>query len=129
MKLSNPALSLIAAALAVLLWLPPAWAGMISSKRSPGQASGSGPAAVEAKGKIDRVDLASNTLVVDSVAYLFAGASVIVHSSDPAVNGNALKLRKGERIRFTVRKEAGATRGRITEIWVLEDMAPAPKAK
>ncbi len=40
-----------------------------------------------------------------------------------------LRLRKGDRIRFAVRKEANATRERITEIWVLDDKARAPRAK
>jgi hypothetical protein len=130
MKLKNPVLSLVATLLTVLLTLQPAWAVKIAGEPPPGKAaSTSRPAFAEPRGTIDRIDLGSNTIVVAGVAYLFAGASVIVHSSDPAVNGNPLKLRKGERIRFTVKKEAAATRERITEIWVLENKAPAPKAK
>jgi hypothetical protein len=129
MKLKNPVVSLVATSLTVLLTLQPAWAVKIAAEPPPGKAaSTSRPAFAEPRGTIDRIDLGSNTIVVDGVAYL-AGASVIVHSSDPTVNGNSLRLRKGERIRFTVKKEAAATRERITEIWVLGNKAPAPKAK
>jgi hypothetical protein len=130
MKSKQRRLFPIAASLAVLLTLPPAWAIKIVGEPPPDKAtSASRPAFTQPQGTIERIDLGSNTMVVGGVAYLFSGASVVVHASDPMVNGNALKLRKGDRIRFAVRKEANATRERITEIWVLEDKAPAPKPK
>ena len=129
MQLKKPVLSLVATSLAALLTLQPAWAVKITGEPSPGKsASTSHPPFAQPRGTIDRIDVGSNTIVVDGVTYLFAGASVIVHSPDPAVNGNPLKLRKGERIRFTVKKEAASTRERITELWVLEEKAPARKA-
>ena len=129
MKPGKSVLCPVAAALTVLLTLQPAWAVRIVREPPPGQASGARPAFAEPRGTIDLINLGSNTMVVDGVAYLYAGASVIVHSSDPAENGNPLKLRKGERIRFTAKREAGSMRERITEIWVLENKASAPRTK
>ncbi len=119
--------SLVATALAVLLTLPPASAVKVAGEPPPAKsAAPSRPAFAEPRGTIERIDIGSNTLVVDGVTYTFAGASVIVHSPD-AVKRNPLSLRQGERIRFTSRKEAGSARERITEIWLLEDKAPPPK--
>ena len=130
MKSKQRRLFAVAASLAVLLTLSPAWAVRIAGEPPPGKATSTfRPAFTEPRGTIDRIDLGSNTLVVGGVAYVFSGASVVVHASDPAVNGNALKLRKGDRIRFAVRKEPNAARERITEIWVLDDKALAPQTK
>ncbi len=130
MKSKQRSLFPVAASLAVLLTLPPAWAVKVVGEPPPGKAAPeSRPAFTEPRGTINRIDLGSNTIVVDGVAYVFSGALVVVHASNPAVNGNALKLRQGDRIRFAVRKEANAARERITEIWVLDDKTPAPKPK
>ncbi len=120
----------MAASLALLLTLPQAWAVKVVGGPAPSAAeSASRPPFSQPGGVIERIDLGANALVVGGVTYTFAGTSVIVHASDPAVNGNALKLRKGDRVRFAVMKESGTTRERVTEIWVLDDNAPAPKPK
>ncbi len=130
MKSKQRRLIPVAASLAVLLTLPPAWAVKVAGEPPPGKSTAaSRPAFTQPSGTIGRIDFGANAMVVDDVTYTFSGASVVVHASDPAVNGNALKLRQGNRVRFTVTKEPSSTRERITEIWVIDDKAPAPQAK
>lgn len=130
MKSTQRTLIPVAAALALLLTLPQAWAVKVVGGPTPSAAeSASRPPFSQPAGVIERIDLGANALVVGGVTYTFSGTSVIVHASDPAVNGNALKLRKGDSVRLTVSKEAGTARERVTEIWVLGDTAPPPRPK
>ena len=130
MKSTQHRLILIAASLAVLLTLLPAWAVKVDGGATPSAAeSASRPPFSQPSGIIERIDLGANALVVGGITYTFSGTSVVVHASDPGVKGDALKLRKGDRVRFTVSREPGTARERVTEIWVLGDQAPAPRTK
>jgi hypothetical protein len=62
------------------------------------------------EGTVQDVDLATQRLTVGGFRYVFPAALVPVHGA------SALTLRKGSRIRFTVKKEGAQER--ITEIWV-----------
>lgn len=61
------------------------------------------------EGTVQEVDLKTHSLTVGGLRYLFPAALVPVHGASP------LTLKKGSRIRFTVKKEGAQER--ITEIW------------
>lgn len=98
--------------------MQPAWAVRVAND-IPRPAAADTARSAPRNGTISGVDLGRNTIVIDGVAYLFSPMSVVMHASDSSKR-SPLNLAQGDRIQFTVTKEAAANRERVTEIWLLE---------
>jgi hypothetical protein len=116
---------IVVSTMALLLAAQSAWAVRVSggspSNVSPAPATVATPTTSELSGIISTIDYPNRTINIGGVTYQFSAMSVLVHSSDPLVSGNPLRLQKGMRIKFTVTKENGKTTDKVTEIWVQDN--------
>ena len=70
------------------------------------------------QGKIESINLGTNTMVVNGISYLFQAFSTKVYSAANAPGVNPLRLKPGMPIQFKTVQEPGSARLRITEIWI-----------
>ena len=68
-------------------------------------------------GIITEIDLGRHIIVIGGVTYMFTPVLTRVHSADPAINGNPLKLAPGQTVRFRVIDQPGQ-RPRVVEIFL-----------
>jgi len=72
----------------------------------------------QASGKIEKIDLGTQTIVIDGVSYIYQASSVKVNAKGKNASSNPLDLKPGMPIEFKTAKETGSSRLRIVEIWV-----------
>lgn len=76
------------------------------------------PPQTQTSGKIDKIDLGAQTIVIDGVSYIYQASSVKISTKEKNVSSNPLDLKPGMPIEFKAAKETGSARSRIVEIWV-----------
>lgn len=79
---------------------------------------------IERGGKIDSIDLKTNTLVVDKVKFRLAAVDLRVHDLTTQKSLKIAHLKAGTLIRFTTSKANYASEDRVTEIWVTRAVQP-----
>lgn len=99
-----------------------AWAVRVSGNSQgnvlPAPVTVTTPTTSELSGIINAIDYTNGTMNISGATYQFSAMSVHVHSSDRMISGNPLRLQKGMHIKFTVTKEAGKTKEKVSDIWV-----------
>lgn len=83
-----------------------------------GKGTASPPTApTQNSGKIEKIDLGTQTMVVNGVSYIYQASSVKVNAKGKNAPSNPLDLKPGMPIEFKTAKETGSSRLRIVEIW------------
>ncbi len=68
-------------------------------------------------GVISAIDIAKRTIMIERTSYFFVAGLTRVHSKNPLIDGNPLKLKVGQAIEFVTKVEAGG-RMRISDVVV-----------
>ena len=93
---------------------------IMRSDEKPGSGAAKSPnttAPARTAGKIERIDLGTNTMVISGTSYLFQASSTKVYGAANAAGVNPLSLKPGMPVQFKTVREPGSARPRITEIW------------